>query len=133
MENIYIETLKIGVANLDAGISYNEVKRQLNHPIPNEEFETAYINWFYSNFFESNVHLNVKTFNTNHIVILKSFKGYNNETAHITGEAIFMYYQYLEVKEARSSSRTATRISLIALAISTLAATASVMGILKAL
>ena len=77
--------------------------------------------------------MNVKAFNTNHIVILQSFTKYNEETAHVTGEAIFMYYQYLEVKETRDSSKTATRIALITLTISALAATASIMGIIKAI
>ena len=49
MENIYIDTLELGVENLKRGISYNEVKRQLENEIPSEEFETAYVKGFTRN------------------------------------------------------------------------------------
>jgi len=133
MENIYIETLQIGVAHMDRGISCNEVKRHFEDSIPSDEFETTYINWFYANFFESNVHVNVKAFNTDHVVILQSFAKYNDETAHISGDAIFKYYQYLELKEARGSASKAHKISLMALTISAIASAASIIGIIISL
>lgn len=129
MENIYIKTLEIGVENINKGISYNEVKKEIGSLVP--EFETAYINWFYNNFYNKIAWKRIMLEPLDRYIDLNNFNECNNQIAYLTGDGHLKYIEYLELKEARKSAKRAYVMALIAIVISAIAASTSIVGVIK--
>lgn len=118
MESYYMKTLQLGYDNSTCGISFNDIIDKLKIDLSDSNFSANYTIWFYSNFyngiyefldgcekepveyfFKSNGYINPKI---NEIHASKSF---------IRGDAINKYIDFVELRNARISSRTATVIS----------------------
>jgi hypothetical protein len=123
--NIYLKSLEIGYNNID-GVSFNKLVEKVNNPLfkNNEKLLFHFNIWFYTNFYNENAYSDVLLHNTfaNHSgKIIFSDKEritkYNNELSFIKGDSISKYIEYVELKEARKSSKNAFRISILSLAI----------------
>jgi hypothetical protein len=137
MNNIYIECLEIGYEkHLNTGISYNDMIESLDLKFEgNEELETTFLNWFFKNFKNKHLHTN------GDIVVSDDRRLHSQEfrdellksdKSFMTGNAIIIYLEYEELKQARIASkdanthaleasnkaRTAMWISIIALGLS---------------
>jgi|GEM_PF-5649845 len=138
--NLFIETLEIGIKKGAEGIQYDQLVNSLKDKYPQleTEFNRSFIMWFYSKFDPSkNFHDVKRAIADNHPGTLLG--NYNNIISFINGDAYFQYLEYLELKEAREaslkaqrSSRNAIIISVIALAITLLFSVAeSIMSFIQ--
>ncbi|NQU85153.1 MAG: hypothetical protein HQ541_05270 [Mariniphaga sp.] len=132
MNNIYIQTLKLGFENPD-GISLNEAVSKLNIDLSNSNFKVNYTIWFYSNFYHPVVE--------GYVIGSRVIKGANNriskttietvsnsnsDKSFIKGDAVNKYIDYLELERTRKNSRTAAIYSTISIVIATIAIIISV-------
>lgn len=143
MENIYIECLRLGCEDyLTTGISYDEMRKHFknhfnsissdNETISEDvnermNLETPFINWFFQNFSnETILYFGGKEINKdladNKIVTWGKFneikdnkeKRASEAKSYIRGSAVIKYMEYVELQEARSSSKDASKHALIA-------------------
>lgn len=128
-ENIYIKALEIGFEHETAGISFNEIVKELGieKDILNLVFKSNFTIWFYTNFFnpkgEANVQLN-NSGTATYIIkpeTLKDLDKCKDEKAYIKGESIQKYIDYVELRDTRKSSRTARTFSVISIIIASIA------------
>ena len=127
MNNIYIQTLKLGFENRE-GISFNEVVRQLNIDLSNTNFKVNYTAWFYENFYNFSAETYVvgnrveRSYNLriSHQT-LNQFEVFNQQTSHIKGDAVNKYIDYLELERTRESSKQASLFATGSLIIAILA------------
>lgn len=109
MDNIYIRALKIGADSLDEGISYNDIIEKLGIKERTGTFKNNFRFWFYSNFYHDNTQRNLdnrRLFFPDELDSKKSI---------LLGEAFINYLDYVELKEARQSAKTAKRYAIIAI------------------
>ncbi len=124
MENIYIYVLELGYKKQN-GITYTDVKNDIVKKFDIDfsfEFERNFRKWFFENFFEKEAENSLlsinKTGHHSHIVNLPFERSLNN-IAFIKGDAINKYVDYLELRDARISSRKATNLAIISIIIAT--------------
>lgn len=127
MDNIYIQTLKLGFDNTE-GISLDEAVEKLNIDLSNINFKVNFTIWFYSNFYHPAVEgyvigSNVIKGASNRIskttiaVISKN----NIEKSHIKGDAVNKYIDYLELEKTRKSAKQASFYATTSITIAVLA------------
>ena len=122
--SVYLETLRLGYENSSNGISFNDIVKELNIDLSDNSFYGNYVFWFYSNFFNK---LNetpcvmedriTSSHYDDYLINSEKVKRFNAEKSYIKGDAINKYIDFVELQDARKSSRIATRISLISVAI----------------
>lgn len=110
LNNIYIETLKIGAENLDKGISYSQVVEQLTQIGISIEpyFEEYFMLWFFTNFYERSMTNIIRT-QSNRWFRKEEYGSALNFPVILTGEAYQNYLDYIELKEAREYSLQAQK------------------------
>lgn len=111
MNNIYIQTLKLGFDNPD-GISLNEVVEKLNIDLSNESKKYSFTTWFYTNFFNSRT----EQFQQDALTMsgywesphLKDMESINSELSYLKGDAVNKYIDFKELEITRESSKQAS-------------------------
>lgn len=127
MNNIYIQTLKLGFDN-PKGISFDEVVERLKIDFTDNSFKTNYTIWFYAHFFnnkaETKVIGNTKAINPDYRINannIDSFSTINKQKSYIKGDAVNKYIDYLELERTRESSKQASLFATGSLIIAILA------------
>lgn len=115
MNNIYIQTLKLGYEN-PKGISLKEVAEKLNIDIyKSSDFNFTFILWFYENFYNSSIDSYLKNkdtpfgrrFRVDSNVYRELIK-YHHLISFINGDAVNKYIDYLELERTRKSATQAS-------------------------
>ncbi|MBT6049643.1 MAG: hypothetical protein HOG49_22820 [Candidatus Scalindua sp.] len=110
-DDLYIAILKHGYDKIREGVTYNDVRKHLmglGHDVGPEPKEGA--------------SLCFRLFQENFSDPMGQGRGVTVETTcFINMDAYFRYLEYIELKEARSSSKTATYFAIIAITISIIA------------
>lgn len=121
--SIYTETLRIGFENSATGISFNEIVKRLDIDLSDSSFKVNYTIWFYLNFynsenekFENDYKITAIQLNTIGLQEIERIT-FNGEKSYIKGDAINKYIDFVELQNARKSSRIATFISISSVAI----------------
>nr|WP_320020904.1 hypothetical protein [uncultured Draconibacterium sp.] len=128
MNNIYIQTLKLGFENPE-GISFNEVVEKLNIDLSNTDFRLNYTIWFYSTFYNYHYEFHLfgnkgaKHISTHRLSIdnMEILAEHNNQKSYMKGDAVNKYIDYLELERTRESSKQATLFATGSLIIAILA------------
>nr|WP_319571440.1 hypothetical protein [uncultured Draconibacterium sp.] len=128
MNNIYIQTLKLGFENPE-GISLNEVAKELCIDIDKmTPFNFQYATWFYDNFYNSNYEshksgeLRIMGYSLGlHSGTYNSLLEAHQQKSYIKGDAVNKYIDYLELERTRESSKQATLFATGSLIIAILA------------
>nr|WP_319510358.1 hypothetical protein [uncultured Draconibacterium sp.] len=127
MNNIYIQTLKLGFENPE-GISFNEVVEQLDIDLSDKSFKINYTHWFYSNFYNDNTERfavgNKTAVNSDYRIsatTITQISHSNHLKSFIKGDAVNKYIDYLELERTRESSRQASLFATGSLIIAILA------------
>lgn len=122
--NIYIESLEIGISYLENGVSYIELKEILVSKGFSIEgiFEDYFYYWFYKNFFVEGIYGRINQKST---VAEKKYKHlykeFESKKAFLTGSAHQDYIDYIELKDARKFSKKAIGIASAALVVTLIA------------
>lgn len=124
-DNIYIKTLKLGFEN-PFGITLKQVieNAKLSNRLDytnnhNVEFKLTFLLWFYTNFHSRQINsiTNIANIKNN---INGTISKEINKTAIINGDAVNKYIDYVELSDARKSSRKATNIAYTSIAIASI-------------
>jgi VIT1/CCC1 family predicted Fe2+/Mn2+ transporter len=115
MNNIYIQTLKLGFENPE-GISLEEVAKKQGLDISKHtSFNLHYITWFYDNFYNSLVEGYVNRIThkigTKYHLAITDFDDliqFHQHHSYIKGDAVNKYIDYLELERTREYSKQAT-------------------------
>lgn len=115
--NIYIKSLEFGVQNMKDGVSYLEMLEYLSicNLQPDNLFENYYANWFFENFFIESLHRYTSEHGYKFAFRKEELDKYKQEKAILTGNAYQNYIDYLELKEARKSSKKAFNTAIAAI------------------
>jgi len=119
---VYIDTLRLGFEN-PTGISFDDIVKKLNIDLSDNSFKINYTIWFYLNFYNinnetSDNEFSIAKYQMNYIRLVDIERiPFNSTKSYIKGDAINKYIDFVELQNARKSSITATRISLISVAI----------------
>lgn len=116
-QNLHIEVLEMGFNKSSEGITYVECLSELEKKgywIGDKSLSDNLRIWFYKNFYNEQTYKN-----------LHQHYGFSNELdlkkSYLSGDATMQYLDYLELKESRESAKWASRYSLIAIVIATIA------------
>ena len=115
MNNIYIQTLKLGFENPE-GITLREIAKRLNIDIhKNSDFNLQYIIWFYENFYNYNYEIfvseGIKKEGISYRITPGQYYELNNARtlkSYLKGDAVNKYIDYLELERTRESSKQAS-------------------------
>ena len=126
--NIYLKSLEIGYNNLN-GISFNDLKKQLNNPVLKDyNFHFYFMLWFYNNFYNALTEGDIKENNltpSRHSNIQNSTKNpllkANDSKSFVRGDSVNKYIDYLELERTRKSASTARNFSIASIVIASLA------------
>lgn len=131
-KNIYIRSLEVGVENIEAGISYFEMKDKLiNEGFPfSGTFEEYFINWFFKNFFEHSQYpyYHGTRYGDNYRKLKDISDQSKNTKCIISSEACFDLIDYQELIEVKKSSKQSNRNALIAIVLTLLALLVSIIS-----
>ncbi len=117
-ENIYIKTLQFGADNFKEGVTYNQVREYLGKDAPPEgsNHELSFLNWFFDNFHQQELlSLERKNASSGKWLAIATLKKYYDKQAHMTGEAHQNLIEYIELQEARNSSKKSMIVAIIAI------------------
>jgi len=135
MKNIYINSLELGYNNSSNGISFNDIVKQLDINLSNDRFKLNYTIWFYSNFYNEFIEKYVigsNNFpNSNNRIstaTIENISKHNNEISFIKGDSVNKYIDYVELRDARVSSRKAIRIAYTSIIIALLSIVAQIIS-----
>lgn len=115
--NIFLESLEIGYKNQFNGISFNEMTKELNidDKLNDISFKLNFAIWFFDNFYFTDTFsqsINTKKnptgdYSINKYKIDEFLSKYSDNKHFIKGESIQKYLDFIELKEARKSSKEA--------------------------
>ena len=130
-ENIYTIALKYGVANLNTGVTYNQLIAHFKSKniILNNDLQIYFHLWFYENFYVDNsVYYRVKDFVWQNAEQSESFLSpHDNSKALIMGHAHQTFQDYQELRFAYKSSKEATRLATIAIVVTIIVGIAQII------
>ena len=116
--NIYTESLKFGIDNIQTGVTYNELinhLKSLNKPFQ-PEFQRYLHIWFYENFYVDVIYQKIKDFNWGSGDLNENnLSKYDNEKGIIIGSAHQTYLDHQELKFAYKAAKKATESANIAI------------------
>lgn len=126
MKNIYIHCLQRGFENKN-GVTYRQIKNEIIDKFKMDftpEFELGFRIWFFENFYEPDAEMRL-VFEKNELYELKidtktgiiPFEEYIDSKVYLKGEATLKYLDYLELIDARKSSKQAFLFSIISIMI----------------
>jgi len=125
--NIYLQSLKIGIDNLEKGISFNQLQSELirqNIWIKERSFEWYFLYWFFDNFYCIEVQ---KRKDENKSLDYTLYEQQRITPCFIKGESMMQYIDFIELQEARASSKNARKLAMFAISISIISFIASVL------
>ena len=127
MNNIYIQTLKLGFENPE-GISFNEVVEKLGINLSDEVFKLNFTSWFYDNFYNTRAERYVVgskvAVNRSYAIsktTINEILTFSDEKSFIKGDAVNKYIDYLELERTREYSKQASLFATGSLIIAILA------------
>ena len=118
--NIYFLTLEFGVKNISKGISFNQLLEYLKSKsvLVEDNFMPYFRYWFYESFFIQEVYPSFQSTNTierQSALNNDYLKAQDDKLAIITGTANQSHLEFIELKFAYKSSKTATKIAIASL------------------
>lgn len=127
-KNIYIQSLQFGVKNLDEGVSYNEL---IDHLKTMDVFlqthhEKYFHIWFYQTFYHHEISNSLRTSNIFYNDP-DQLRPHDNNKATLTHGGFQSYYDFIELREARESARSAQKTATRAIWISAILAGLAVL------
>jgi len=128
--NIYTYCLKKGYETTSTGITYNQIKDELTYMFRIEwepHFELNFRIWFFDNFFEQVSHRILDSVGRRSQIQINTstgripFEELINKKVFLKGESCLKFLDYMELVDARRSSKQAFIFSLISIIIATIA------------
>lgn len=126
--NIYAYCLEKGINHFN-DITYNKILKELKNNFKNisfdENFEFSFRLWFFQNFFEKEAERSLNYYLAKGTSTWNSgdklpFEESVNEKVYIKGDTYMKYIDYLELIDARKSSKSAFILSCISIMIALL-------------
>ena len=125
--NIYLFCLKVGYKEISNGITYKQIKKLVTDKFKIEfsyDFEFHFRVWFFNNFYEPNAQYQLNREINGHVdqITRKDqsslpFEQQINTTVYIKGDSIQQYIDYVDLSDARKSSRSAYKFAMISIVI----------------